>query len=54
MKALIFGKFSGMLLVAILLQVSPSEYIAFHLAYAIATSACVLLLNYYASHMPHS
>ncbi|MDR7306369.1 cell envelope integrity protein CreD [Rhodoferax saidenbachensis] len=37
-----------------LLLVSLSEHIAFHLAYAIAASACVLLLSYYASHMLHS
>ena len=37
-----------------LLLVSLSEHLAFHLAYAIAASACVLLLSYYASHMLHS
>jgi inner membrane protein len=37
-----------------LLLVSLSEHLAFDLAYAIAASACVLLLSYYASHMLHS
>ena len=37
-----------------LLLVSLSEHLAFPLAYAIAASACVLLLSYYASHMLHS
>jgi inner membrane protein len=37
-----------------LLLVSLSEHLAFHLAYAIAASACVLLLSCYTSHMLHS
>lgn len=37
-----------------LLLVSLSEHLAFEAAYAIAASACVLLLGYYASHMLHS
>ncbi|MEO6281474.1 cell envelope integrity protein CreD [Roseateles sp.] len=37
-----------------LLLVSLSEHLAFPLAYAIAASACVLLLSYYASYMLHS
>jgi inner membrane protein len=37
-----------------LLLVSLSEHLAFDHAYAIAASACVLLLSYYASHMLHS
>ncbi|MEO5797431.1 MAG: cell envelope integrity protein CreD [Rhodoferax sp.] len=37
-----------------LLLVSLSEHLAFNTAYAIAASACVLLLGYYASHMLHS
>lgn len=37
-----------------LLLVSLSEHLAFNVAYAIAASACVLLLSYYASHMLHS
>lgn len=34
-----------------LLLVSLSEHLAFGLSYAVAASACVLLLGYYASHM---
>jgi inner membrane protein len=37
-----------------LLLVSLAEHLAFNVAYAIAASACVLLLTYYASHMLHS
>nr|WP_315203829.1 cell envelope integrity protein CreD [uncultured Albidiferax sp.] len=37
-----------------LLLVSLSEHLAFNTAYALAASACVLLLAYYASHMLHS
>jgi len=37
-----------------LLLVSLSEHMVFAGAYAIAASACVLLLGYYASHMLHS
>jgi inner membrane protein len=37
-----------------LLLVSLAEHLSFHLAYAIAASACVLLLTYYASHMLQS
>lgn len=37
-----------------LLLVSLAEHLAFNMAYAIAASACVLLLTYYASHMLHS
>lgn len=37
-----------------LLLVSLSEHLAFNTAYAVAASACVLLLAYYASHMLHS
>ncbi|WP_295951197.1 cell envelope integrity protein CreD [Rhodoferax sp.] len=37
-----------------LLLVSLSEHLTFNTAYALAASACVLLLAYYASHMLHS
>ena len=37
-----------------LLLVSLSEHLAFSTAYALAATACVLLLTWYASHMLHS
>ena len=37
-----------------MLLVSLSEHLAFNTAYAVAASACVLLLAYYASHMLQS